>query len=103
METKICSSCGKELPINDYYQFLDKRIGRIVSYGKCKKCERERRQYLTKSGYKPEPKVKKPRGLDSRELDRLSKEAWESGMSYGQYVAKLYREKERKAKQRGEQ
>ena len=44
-----------------------------------------------------QPKKRKATS-STKELERVNKEAWESGMSYGQYVAKKYQEEQKRLK-----
>lgn len=99
METKICNECGRELPMSEFYQYVDKRTNKAMSYPKCRKCESERRSVLYKKA-KVMPKPRMKAGENTKEIDRVSREAVESGMSYGQYVAKMYVERERRLKGR---
>lgn len=99
METKICNDCGRELPITEFYQYVDKRTNKAMIYAKCRKCESERRSVLYKKA-KVMPKPKLKAGENTKEIDRINCEAVNSGMTYGQYVAKMYVERERKLRER---
>lgn len=41
METKICSSCGKELPITSFYTW-GRKDGSVGSLHQCLKCQRHK-------------------------------------------------------------
>lgn len=48
METKVCNRCGKELPVEEFYQVKYKGKKPKYSYSVCKKCTsiEQRRRYL---------------------------------------------------------
>lgn len=48
METKICTRCGKELPVSEFYQVKYKGQKPKYSYSTCKKCTaiEQKRRYL---------------------------------------------------------
>lgn len=99
MGNKICKDCGKELPIEEFYSFYDKRVNLTTYFARCKKCENEHRKILQKINRT----IPKKRNITSNteELERINKEAWEAGMSYGQYVAMQAQKREKELKEKG--
>lgn len=47
-ETKVCTRCGKELPVDEFYKVKYKGATPKYSYSVCKKCTsiEQRRRYL---------------------------------------------------------
>ena len=48
METKVCTRCGKEKSVNDFYKVKYKGVKPKYSYGVCKQCTsiEQKRRYL---------------------------------------------------------
>ena len=48
METKVCTRCGKEKPVDDFYKVKYKNKESKYTYGTCKTCTaiEQRRRYL---------------------------------------------------------
>lgn len=84
MRTKkrICAGCGIEFFTNSSKQ--------IYCTPKCREKERHEREQSHRPDIAPEPKNK--RKSQVAEINRLAREA---GMSYGQYTAKIFIEKQR--------
>ena len=59
MDTKICSKCGKELPITEYHKNGFDRKGNQKYRGYCKKCanEIEKQRYRKKKEYIDNQKI----------------------------------------------
>lgn len=86
MEKKVCSNCGIELPITDFYMKVD--YGKIRYSGRCKKCESANYKSL-RLEHQREMEKKESQKKNKDSLDKLNAEAVAHGMSYGKYVAML--------------
>lgn len=102
-ETKACNTCGKELPLNDFYQLRSSKDGR---HNKCKQCtleaQKQRKQKRLKIQNPPEerhPAYKRlkmqhgnssaefylrlvNRGLDPKTAERLAAAAYNDNGRY---------------------
>lgn len=98
---KRCKDCGKYYQLSEYYTYEDKRGSKDNTkkyFTRCRKCEAVRQ--TTKRKIKT--KVVNDRAVTENTLDieRINKEAWKSGMSYGQYVAMQELKKQKQLKER---
>lgn len=91
--TKICSDCEQELPIHEFYVTKDNRTGRSFRYARCKKCLAKRRLDIATGKIIPhQGKHYDPEKLSKNvELDDLVILSHQNHMSYGQYMAYLYK------------
>lgn len=98
---KRCKDCGQYFPLSEYYTYEDRR-GRKDNttkyYARCKKCEAVRRKIDHRIEYKDVDDRKVTE--NTLEIERINKEAWKSGKSYGQYVAEQELKKQKQLKER---
>lgn len=97
-ELKKCSQCQRLQPISEYYGYNDRGKQRLFT--RCKECTRSYRNTVNKYG-KPKKQEdvatkRKKKGSNFDEINQAQNEAAANGMSYGQWVARQYLEKEKR-------